>query len=417
MNDNRRRYAAVALAGLAVILAQAAGAENMVTIGSRQYLEVNREPVFVIGSYGMPQGMTPAEAKAMGFNLLRSGADKTQMDARAEAGIYAWITFGGAFDHNGTDDAARRTQMKKVVDEYAGHPALLMWESIDEPAWTDKEPAKARVAPEGMEAGYNHLRTLEKDHPVYLNHAPRNTVETLRRYSAGMDIVCVDVYPIVPRGLGETFAITPEGRHGDLPNQTPSSVGEFVDKMKKVAYPGQAVFVVLQGFAWEGLRKAEERDESLVQYATYAESRFMAWNAIIHGANGLMYWGMTYTPRDHEFVQNLSKVLNEIRELEPMILGRDVLHKPVLRYAERGSTITDGVELMLRQVGETYTIVAANTSIDPAGVTFAALPEAIVKSGELEVLGENRSVTIRDGAFADEFEGLGVHIYRSRASR
>ena len=84
MNDNRRRYAAVALAGLAVILAQAAGAENMVTIGSRQYLEVNREPVFVIGSYGMPQGMTPAEAKAMGFNLLRSGADKTQMDARAE---------------------------------------------------------------------------------------------------------------------------------------------------------------------------------------------------------------------------------------------------------------------------------------------------------------------------------------------
>ena len=416
MNDRHPRFAILILAGFAMTMAATAHAQNRVAIGSRQYLEVNEEPIFTIGCYGMPSGMGPAEAKAMGFNLLHSSANKAQMDACREAGIYAWITFGGPFDQNGQDTAAKQAQMKKIVDEFADHPALLMWESIDEPAWTDKDPAKARFAPEGMEAGYNYLRTIEKNHPVYLNHAPRNTVETLRRYSAGMDIACVDVYPIIPKGLGEMYAITPEGRHGDLPNQTPSSVGEFVDKMKKVTYPGQAVFVVLQGFAWEGLRKAEERDESLVLYPSWRESRFMAWDAILHGANGLTYWGMTYTPKDHPFIQDLTKVLTEIRKLEPVILGRDILHKPVLRYAERGSTITNGVELMLRQVGKEYYIIAANASIDPAGVTFTALPEAIAACGKLEVLGENRAVAIKDGAFADEFEGLGVHIYRCKSA-
>ena len=60
-----------------------------------------------------------------------------------------------------------------------------------------------------MEAGYKYLRTLETDHPVYLNHAPRNTVETLRKYSTGCDIVCADIYPIIPKGIKRMFAITP----------------------------------------------------------------------------------------------------------------------------------------------------------------------------------------------------------------
>ena len=128
--------------------------------------------------------------------------------------------------------------MRTVVEKSGRHPALLFWESIDEPAWTDKQPAKPRHAADGMTAGYQHLKTLDANHPVYLNHAPRNTVETLRRYNASADIVCADIYPIIPAGLKlPMFAITPDGRHGDLPNQTPSCVGEYVDKMRRSAHP------------------------------------------------------------------------------------------------------------------------------------------------------------------------------------
>ncbi|MFH1742040.1 MAG: hypothetical protein ABIH23_23810 [bacterium] len=403
---------------LAVALALTAtlnlGAETVTTVGPHQYLQANGTPLFAIACYGLPKGMEPSEGKAMGFNLLRSGADVETLNTYQKAGLYAWVTLGGPFDMTGSeqDIEKKKTQMKQVVAKVGNHPALIMWESIDEPAWTDDEPAKSRNGYKAMEAGYKYLRTLETNHPVYLNHAPRNTVETLRKYSTGCDIVCVDIYPIIPKGIKKMFAITPDGRQGDLPNQTPSCVGEYVDKMKKAAYPGQPVFIVLQGFSWEMLRPENERDPNLILFPTYEESRFMAWNAIIHGANGLVYWGLHYTPKDNPLVDHLSKVLNEIRDLEPIILGREPLHKPVLRYAERGSTITAGVETMLREVNGVVYMAAANTSIDPAGATFEALPEPFSTCSCLEVLGENRTIAIEGNAFHDEFDGLGVHIYK-----
>jgi len=388
-----------------------ADAGTAVRIGADNFLEANGDSLFVIGAYALPKGMSLEQAKSMGFNLVGARGGEDYWEEARKAGLYLWKSFGGAFDLDSGDVEKKKQRIRETVEQFKDHPSLLFWESMDEPAWTNKDPARARATSEGLAKGYRFLRTLDLDHPVYLNHAPRNTVDTLRKYNTGADIICVDIYPIIPDGLGTMYAITPEGRHGDLPNQTPSCVGQYVDKMKEVARADQAVFVVLQGFAWEGLRPEDERNSSLVRYPTYEESRFMAYDAIIHGANGIHYWGLHYTPIDHPFIGDLAKVLTELQDLSHVFLSPDLYPKPVLRYYERGSTIAQGIELLCKNASDGIYIIAANTGIDPAAADFAALPSELKSVEQLSVMGENRTVRIDNGSFFDEFDGLGVHVY------
>ena len=389
-------------------LSSLAGADPDVRIGPDHFLYVNDQPLLVIGAYALPKSMDLAEAKAMGFNLVHGPADPSFLDRARTNDLYVWHSFGGGMDFAEGDVEAKKKSLQTTVQQAGTHPALLFWESVDEPAWTDRRPAEARVKPEGLAAGYRFLKSLDPHHPVYLNHAPRNTVETLRMYNPAADIVCVDIYPIIPPGLPQTYAITPDGRQGDLPNQTPSCVGEFVDKMKQVAESRQAVFIVLQGFSW-GTTVEGDRQKQFLRYPNYRESRFMAWNALIHGANGLMVWGLQLVPPGHPFLNDLSRVLQEVRALSPVILNHDSLPPPSLHYHERGSTIAAGIETLCRRSPDGLTLVAANTSIDPAAADFTApwLPA----SGIINVRGENRTVPVRQGSFTDEFQGLEVHVY------
>jgi hypothetical protein len=387
--------------------------QSVVRFDGNRFLEVNDQPIFVIGAYDLPSGMTLREGKAMGFNLVRAPAKKEFWDEAHEPGLFVWHSFGVRLDFASETNADKKASIKSTIETFSAHPSLLFWESVDEPAWTDKNPAKARTMPEGLVEGYRYLKSLDANHPVYLNHAPRNMVETLRRYNDACDIVCADIYPIVPRGMRTTYAITPDGRHGDLPNQTPSCVGEFVDKMKRVADPDQAVFIVLQGFSWEAASRKDNPDKALIVYPSSHESRFMAYNAVIHGVNGLLYWGLHSVPREHPFVDDLRRVLNELQALTPVLVSKDTLPNPKLTYHERGSTIAAGIEMLCMKTEDGIYLLAANTSIDPAAVDFTSLPPELKSTERLKVLGEDRIVEIRNGTFFDEFEGLAVHVYRN----
>lgn len=386
------------------------GEENRVRVGADRFLEADGKSLFAIGAYALPKEMTLAEGRSMGFNLVQVSSDAAGWDSAREAGLMTWYSFGSDLDFESGDIEQKRARVEKIIQQFSGHDALLFWESMDEPAWTDRFPAQSRATASGLKKGYRFLRSLDDRHPVYLNHAPRNTIETLQAYNSACDIVCVDIYPVIPPGMRPMYAITPEGRHGDFPNQTISCVGEYVEKMKAVASSQHSVFVVLQGFAWEALR-GEEAESTLVRYPSYLESRFMAYNAITHGARGILYWGLSYVPKDCPFIQDLSKVLNEIREMTPVILGKEMTRKPALRYYERGSSIAAGVEILGRKTGKGVYLIASNTGMDPAAVDFMELPPELAGAGYLNVLGENRSVPITDGKFYDEFEGYGVHVY------
>ncbi len=376
------------------------------TINEKNFLERNGESIFVIGAYGLPNGMELEEAKAMGFNVVHGAK---HLDQAHEYGMYVWSSFGSTIDFESGDANQKKESIRQRVAKYKDYPALLFWESMDEPAWTNKNPAKARATAEGLTKGYEFLKTLDP-RPVYLNHAPRNMVETLREYNSAADMICVDIYPIIPEGLPATYAITPDGRHGDLPNQTPSCVGDYADKMKAVAEEDQPVFIVLQGFSW-GATVDGAVQENYLFYPSYEESRFMAWQSIVHGVNGLMYWGLHHVPKDHEFLIHLSNVLNEVKGLSPVLLHGETLPNPKLKYYERGSTISEGIEMLCKTYEDSVYLIAVNTGIDPAAADFSDVPY-FPRNGTLRVMNEDRVVSVKNGKWFDEFDGLGVHIYQ-----
>ncbi|UCH34084.1 MAG: hypothetical protein JSV65_16255, partial [Armatimonadota bacterium] len=338
-----------------------------------------------------------------------AGFDVAQLYAAARAGVYCWIPLGGSLDLS-ADREAREGRIREVVAGAKDHPALLMYESMDEPAWTWKDPGAARALPDGLALGYRLIKELDPNHPVTLNHAPRNTVETLRKYNACTDAVSVDIYPIVPPDILHIYGLIADGRHGDLRNQTPSCVGEYVDKMRAVAGPDRPVWMVLQGFAWADL-DAETKIKSSVVYPTYEMTRYMAWQSVIHRCNGIIYWGTHTLDEGSDCWRGIVRTIRELADLHDVLVADEAPVELELAYDELGFSIDVGVEVSVRDAGGYRYILAANSSIDPAGVAFrgVALPD-----GDIEVLGEDRTVAVTGGSFHDTFTGLAVHIYRAK---
>jgi len=402
------------LAALVVLLAcvgQAAAAGNIVTIEKGGHLLLNGKRFFPLGLYAKPKGDNPYKQMAeAGFNLVQSGFDPKELDAIAQAGVFCWIPLGGNLDLS-ADRPAREAEIRRVVAGAKDHPALLMFESTDEPAWTWNDPAKPRVLAENLALGYRLVKELDANHPVTLNHAPQNTVATLRKYNDACDAVSVDIYPIIPPDILHIYGLTPDRHHGDLRNQTPSCVGEYVDKMRRVAGPDRPVWMVLQGFAWADLDPVT-KIQSSVAYPTYEKTRYMAWQSVIHGCNGIIYWGTYTLEQPGDCWRGITRAVRELADLHDVLVADEAPATVEKDYDEMGYSIDLGVEVSVRDAGAFRYILTANSSIDPAGVTFRGLKG--IPDGDLEVLGEARTVAVKDGAFHDTYAGLGVHLYRAR---
>ena len=223
-----------------------------------------------------------------------------------------------------------------------------------------------------------------------------------------MDIIGCDVYPVIAKDINaeETYAIMPNGKQTDLANQTISCVGEYVDKLKKAAGGNQATWLVAQGFAWD---HKQNPDNPL--YPTYEEMRFMAYNAIIHDANGILYWGTHTMPQPSEHWSNLKKVVRELGDLSEVLSSPTIENNLSLEYEEMGFSIDSGVEVLIKNHDGIMYILAANTSVGPAKVTFSNLPAS---ARSLEVLSEGRNLDVSGNSFQDAFEPYAVHVYRFR---
>ena len=209
------------------------------------------------------------------------------MDAAHAAGLMTW-TSAGVIDLK--DPEASAKALTDRVNAVKTHPSLAFLETSDEPAWTWMKP-EPRVSAETFATSYPIVKAADPDHLLYTNHAPTNLISTLAAYNAGTDIAAVDIYPVNPGNLKPQYALFEDGYQGDLNNIYISQVGEYCDKMRKVAGANRPVFMVLQAFAWEMLTDEKERDAGKVLYPSYEQTRFMAWQSIVHGANGIIYWG------------------------------------------------------------------------------------------------------------------------------
>jgi hypothetical protein len=282
-----------------------------------------------------------------------------------------------------------------------------VWETEDEPTFVWKEPARLRTAPAQINDTAAFIRRFDSAHPLYLNHSPTNLVPTLQAYNPAADIVATDIYPVIPRGIRELYALWPDGRQGDLLNDTLSQVGQYADKMRAVAGPHRAVFMVLQAFAWENLRE-KDRDPAMVLYPTAAQLRFMAWQSVMHGVNGLVWWGLNYTPPEAPLWNDLKSVARELAQVRRALAAPAVKLPLKLTYHDTGHSLDRGVEWLAKPLAGDTLLIAVNADGNPVEATF----EGLDRFRQCEPVFGPRSVAWTKGQLREHFEPFGARVWR-----
>ena len=280
--------------------------------------------------------------------------------------------------------------------------------------------------------GWEYIRELDKRHAFWQNHAPRNSVADMRYYNRAVHAAGCDIYP-VPANY--------RTGHSDLRDMSLTSVGAYTDRMRDAA-PGKACWMVLQGFGWRDIQEgAQLKDDPLAgRRPTWQETRFMAYDSLLHGANAILYWGTAYIQKDSELWRDILRVGRELRALEPAIVAPKPPFEPRAQ-GELNYASFDGGQpiLMLRQYAgqdgatdpapDGATDPAPDGATDPApdgatqwaliavneldtGVAFrvSGLPPAL-EGRQLYRLYSDETVTVKDGGFRDGIRGYDVHIY------
>ena len=367
-------------------------------------LVIDGKRTFIIGSYHHPKTNRPFEELAKhGYNYTRIDADPAALDSAQAHHVMTWIVTGSIQPGNEHED---RERIAQLVNGFKNHPSLLCWEMEDEPAftWNSAEP---RIKPELLIETYQLIKQEDPDHLVITNHGPVNLVSTLASYNRSTDIVACDVYPVIPHGIKPTYALYPDGLQGDLLTPYISQVGEYTDKMKRVVENSRPVFMVLQAFSWEMLKKEEERDTTMILYPSYKESRFMAYNAIVHGATGILYWGSNYTPQPSLFMDDLNKVTRELAGMQEILSATNAELNITKEYHELRYSIDTGIEILTKNVNDKYYLISVNSDKNPVKVSLTGLD----KYKNANVLNENRTVPIEKGKLTDCFEPFEIHVY------
>lgn len=366
--------------GLCCVRAQSVDTDGM--------LIVNGQRTFIVGLYNFAKGPDPwTDARAAGFNLVRVKPAVAELRMARKHGFYAWTTVG-------PNEAAIRKTVEALRDE----PALIFWETEDEPTFVWKKPMEIRTSPELIIAARKLVQSLDPKRLFYLNHSPTHLVSTLRKYNGGAGIVAADVYPVIPRGIRNQYALWPDGQQGDLLNESISQVGQYADKMRQVAGPAKPVFMVLQGFAWESIQKPP--DPKMMLYPTVQQARFMAYQSIVHGANGILYWGLHLGPENNPAWQAARAVAAELKQIAPELAARALPEKFALEYFETGHSLDRGVAYTLRPTRDGVLPIAVNEDKNPVDVSFGKLRYA------------SCSVALRNGVLRDTFAPFEARVYR-----
>jgi hypothetical protein len=405
-------------AGVVGATASPAFAGNKASFNSDGVLIIDGKKVFPIG-FTMPppaDGRTPTgrngieELRDAGATFLRTGVmggpwddaaferEQAWMDAAARNGMYCLVSLREAASVK-EGDAANEAKLRAIVGRFKDHPGMGAWKGVDEPDW-GKHPV------EPMVRAYRIIREMDPHHPVWVVQAPRGTVESMRKYSVACDATGADIYPV---GY-------PPGGHSLLPNNEISLVGDHTRIMTEVAQGKMPVWMVLQ-IAWSGVIKPGKT----LRFPTFAQERFMAYQAIANGARGIVFFGghigKACTPQDAKLGWNwtfwnrvLRPVVEEIGEkspLYPALLAAD--SKLPVKVEGDGS---EGVEFCVREVGDEVFLIATKREGPTVNVRFRGLPPT-ARDGE--VLFESpRRVEAKDGAFTDWFGPFEVHVYRLR---
>lgn len=382
-----------------------------------------------------------AEVAASGINMIRTGSaawgpetapglialEKQTLDAAAAHGLLGWLWLGDLTDlpaRTAPGQPSDREQLlATVVNGLKGHPALGVWKGVDEP----RNPARgdAWIRPAGLVRGYERLEQLDPRHPLVLIHAPGSTAAQLTPYRPAFDLTGMDIYPVS----------YPPGIHGGAANKAVSVVGDWARVLASAAGP-KPFWMTLQ-IAWTGVVRSQQRPAVVPRFPTSQQARFMALQAIVNGARGLVFFGghltQVCTPADAKAGWNWTYWERILRPLVAELSSDDV--RPALVAPKAKASVkagVAGVEVTTRQEGRTLWVLAARRDGGTSTVGFTGLPskhdgQKITRGEVLSEWVQNppppplgagrqvlRTVPVENRGFRDWFGPLDARVYRFR---
>ena len=448
-----------------------------VTIDADRMLVVGGQRTFVLGLYETSQEEAfLADVAGAGFNLVRAAANREALDQLHGHGLRAWLTTGGAIDLS-TNRTDHENRLRAMVESFASHPALLVWEVPDEALWNvwygplnwrrggereairghiaaledrglakdladrmneasdlflrgefkawedataeiwrklgkeqpradqkiSNAPERAARMAEGMLEGYRFLRQLDLNHQVWMNHAPRNSYPQLASFNRAADIVGCDIYPVPPY----------RGGHSDIRDRSLSAVGAYTTIMQDAA-PGKPVWMVLQGFGWADLSEDPSKEEAEEKpRPSFDQSRFMAYDAIVRGARGILYWGTYRIEKDSELWTHLLRLIRELADLQPVLSAPDAGLDIDVTLFETWGSVDKGVEVLAKDVNGEIWFFVVNEWHEPLRYTLSGLDrlEGTVYADS----GAERMAAVKDGKLELSIRGFGVQVLRANS--
>jgi hypothetical protein len=192
---------------------------------------------------------------------------------------------------------------------------------------------------------------------------------------------------------------------------------------------GKPVWMALQ-IAWSGVTPTHDDPARVPRFPSFEAERFMAYQAIVHGARGLVFFGghltQIATPADAAAGWNwtfwervLRPLVEELRapELAPALTAAD--------SRVRVNASAAGLELVTREAGGFLYVIAVRRSGTASRVRFTGLPSQVTGGHALfEYVQEPppppiqsghqvfRPIAVGGGAFSDWFATHDVRAYR-----
>jgi hypothetical protein len=343
---------------------------------------------------------TAARYKAAGIDLyvgLWQGPTEAQLAALKSAGMPVIC------------------EQNAVGMAHRNDPIIVGWMHGDEPdnAQPTTDPVTGKkgygpcIPPAQIVSDYKRLQAKDSTRPIMLNLGQgvandawvgRGSGAKLDDYATfvqGSDIVSFDVYPVA--GLDK-----PDGENYLW------YVAKGVDRLVQWTKDAKPVWNCIECTSIGSSKKA-----------TPHEVRAEVWMALVHGSRGLIYFVHQFKPKFNEhallddpvMLAEVTRTNRQIQELAP------VLNSPTLTETVQvhSSSTQVPIDVMVKHHAGALYLFTVGMRNGQAQGTFHL--NDLTKNATAEVLGEGRSLPVREGRFTDDFRPYDVHLYRISVKR
>lgn len=354
-------------------------AGNEALLGRDNILRINGKPFFpsfLFDFKNLDNADTLYYMARGGFNTIVGGSHEL-FDLFQQYGfkIVSWAGYP-----KDTTQKSLEEFRSKFIDKFRDinqHPAFLGYFLQDEPGWVG-------TPLENLLAAYRIIRELDPYHPVWINEAPRGTMELITEYGRACDIYGVDIYPVPP-----------PHSHSGLVNKELSCIGDYALRMRRSVHDRKPVWMCLQGFSWDVLKQLNKPDPV---YPSLHQLRYMYYDSMLNGARGIGLWG-GYSIDRADFYENIRETTKEITQMATVWYApEDKSFKP--------STKTSGIAMFARVLNGSHYLIVANRTKETVNIQVQ-----LGKPLQLKTIFEERNYQCYGPVLTDTLAPYDVRVY------